>query len=422
MPALSIVIPTHNRAEVLRATLMALANQTLSVDDFEVIVVADGCLDGTASVVRSLGLPFRFHCLDQPPSGAAAARNQGADAASAPLLLFLDDDMKASPGFLEAHLGGHSRHRDTVVLGYFAPARGKQSEDIFMEGVNTWWGERFSEMCKESHRFAFQDLFSGNVSLSKDLFLRAGRFDERFIGRAGEDFELAVRLLKHRARFRFIRAAACVHHDIPTLESFVGRAFAEGRGHVLIAKKHPETFPALPLSKAVGGGPWISVGWGFRLRPWTVHRIKGLLLAFLKTARIMKARRLLTRFLRLVQYCAYWRGVLHELITKAALQRFLQDMPLKPSEFVQLEVDLETDLERIEEILTAHPTDAVGLLYGEKPIGYIPAQPAAEPLRSEHLIPAIIHGYATKFLMALRSGNPLDMRISMGLQVKQREP
>lgn len=422
MPALSIIIPTHNRAEILRATLIALANQTLSVDDFEVIVVADGCRDDTENLIRILGLPYRLHYLEQPLSGAAAARNRGADAASAPILLFLDDDMEASPGCLEAHLEGHQGHPHTVVLGYFAPARGKQSEDIFVERVNTWWGERFSQMCKKSHRFTFQDLFAGNVSLSRDLFFRVGRFDERFIGRAGEDLELAVRLLKHRTRFRFIQAAACLHHDIPTLERFVGRAYAEGRGHVLISKKHPETFPALPLGEAVGGGPWISVGWGLRLRPWTVHRNVGLLMAFLKASRVLKARRLLTPFLGLVRYCAYWGGVLHEIVTKAALQRFLQDMPHKPSEFVRLEVDLEKDLERIAEILSANPADAVGLLYGEHPIGYIPPQPAAEPLRSEHLIHAIIHLYATKFLVALRSGNPLDTRIPTGLHIKQREP
>ncbi|WP_408666841.1 glycosyltransferase, partial [Jatrophihabitans sp.] len=48
----SVVIPTYNRAELLRRTLDSLIGQDLGRDAFEVLVVDDGSSDGTAELAR----------------------------------------------------------------------------------------------------------------------------------------------------------------------------------------------------------------------------------------------------------------------------------------------------------------------------------------------------------------------------------
>src|SRR5205085_230067 len=140
---LSVVIPTHNRAERLRQNLFALSRQTASPDTYEIVVVSDGCTDRTAETVAAIApdLPCRLIVLSQPLSGAAAARNLGAAAASAPILLFLDDDMEATPGLVAAHIAAHRDRPPTVAIGRFSTpldaAAGLLSGD-----ARRWWADR----------------------------------------------------------------------------------------------------------------------------------------------------------------------------------------------------------------------------------------------------------------------------------------
>lgn len=93
---ISVVIPTCNRRERLRETLLALANQSVEGDQFQVIVVPNGCTDGTAEFIEGLPFPIPVTVLSQAVAGRAKARNAGARAARADIVLFLDDDMEAS--------------------------------------------------------------------------------------------------------------------------------------------------------------------------------------------------------------------------------------------------------------------------------------------------------------------------------------
>jgi len=52
-PAVSVIIPTYNRAELVRKMLDQLLRQDIPVDSFEVIVADDGSCDGTEQIVRS---------------------------------------------------------------------------------------------------------------------------------------------------------------------------------------------------------------------------------------------------------------------------------------------------------------------------------------------------------------------------------
>lgn len=177
---ISIVIPTHNRSQILRATLSALARQTVDPTIYEVILVADGCQDDTAAVVKSLELPYALTLLEQPGLGAATARNRGAAAAGAPLLLFLDDDKEAAPGLVEAHLMAHQTDPNGVVLGYYPIPEPEPPADLFEIAVKLWWDETFTALADPAHRFTFKDLCAGNVSMPRQLFEAAGGFDAPF--------------------------------------------------------------------------------------------------------------------------------------------------------------------------------------------------------------------------------------------------
>jgi glycosyltransferase involved in cell wall biosynthesis len=73
---LSIVIPTHDRVERLRACLAALARQTQSAADFEVVVIVDGSTDGTMAMLQDFDAPYLLRPIWQENSGQPRALNR----------------------------------------------------------------------------------------------------------------------------------------------------------------------------------------------------------------------------------------------------------------------------------------------------------------------------------------------------------
>ena len=89
-PAVSVILPTYNRAAILERAVRSVLAQTFR--DLELIVVDDGSSDDTPLRMRAISDP-RLIYLQQPRSGSAAiARNTGVRAARAALLAFQDSD------------------------------------------------------------------------------------------------------------------------------------------------------------------------------------------------------------------------------------------------------------------------------------------------------------------------------------------
>jgi len=87
-PAFSVVIATYNRRPLAAAAIRSVVEQTYRAH--EVIVVCDGCTDGTAQALRQ-DFPGVV-VIEQKNLGPSAARNTGIAAASADWVVFLDDD------------------------------------------------------------------------------------------------------------------------------------------------------------------------------------------------------------------------------------------------------------------------------------------------------------------------------------------
>lgn len=96
VPAVSVVIPTYNRAATIRASVESLLSEAV---ELEVVVVDDGSTDDTAAVLAACDDP-RLRVLPGAHGGIAAARNRGVAASRAPLVAFHDSDDLALPGRL----------------------------------------------------------------------------------------------------------------------------------------------------------------------------------------------------------------------------------------------------------------------------------------------------------------------------------
>src|SRR5262245_54276606 len=115
----TVIIPTYQRSEALIETLEALARVDYPAHAWEAVVVDDGSMDDTATVVQEwiarTGAPVRF--LQQKNAGPAAARNRGAAAARGEVLIFIDNDIIVSPDFIQAHLQTLKAHPGCWILG-----------------------------------------------------------------------------------------------------------------------------------------------------------------------------------------------------------------------------------------------------------------------------------------------------------------
>src|SRR5882762_3330329 len=95
----SVIIPSYNRAILLRSAIESVLSQRNR--DFEIIVVDDGSSDGTLDYLKSLGA--KITTVRQPNRGPGAARNLGARDATGTYLAFLDSDDLWFPWTLEAY-------------------------------------------------------------------------------------------------------------------------------------------------------------------------------------------------------------------------------------------------------------------------------------------------------------------------------
>ena len=98
-PEISVVLPVHNRADVLARAIESVLDQKLQT--FELVVVDDGSTDRSVEVARSFDdARIKIIVLGEN-RGGNAARNAGVRAAAAPLIAFLDSDDVYLPDKLE---------------------------------------------------------------------------------------------------------------------------------------------------------------------------------------------------------------------------------------------------------------------------------------------------------------------------------
>ncbi|MCU1451468.1 MAG: glycosyltransferase [Acidimicrobiales bacterium] len=118
MPFASVVVPTHNRASMLRDCLATLVAQDYPVDRYEVLVADDGSTDATPSVIAAFARDHGVvRGLRQEPAGANAARNMGLAEARGDPICFVDDDQEMPPGWLRALVSGAMRLPDAACVG-----------------------------------------------------------------------------------------------------------------------------------------------------------------------------------------------------------------------------------------------------------------------------------------------------------------
>ena len=252
-PAVSVVVPTVGRPEALGRCLAALAAQR-DAGAVEVIVVDDGA---AASAVAATA----DQLLRAGGRGAAGARNLGARAARAPLLLFLDDDLVPAPDLVARHLARHDGHARAVV-GSCPP--GPRAPNLAEQGAALWWHDHFDRMADSAH-LTFTGMLSGNLSIPREAFLGLGGFDEGLGRLRREDWLFGLTALEAGLPLTYAHDAVAVHEFRLSVRRRLPAAYAEGRGDALLIAERPGLERLLDRAAPFRGLRPAALGW----RAWT---------------------------------------------------------------------------------------------------------------------------------------------------------
>ncbi|MBX5449031.1 mycofactocin biosynthesis glycosyltransferase MftF [Thermogemmatispora sp.] len=262
-PAVSVIVPTCNRAHQLERCLQALLELDYPAQALEVIVVDDGSRDRTAALLARLAPVFarrgvRLHCLRHTRrQGAASARNSGAAVARYELLAFVDDDCVVTPGWLTtlvpllaetqvAAVGGQIRAYETgSSLGRYEDVRsslfmGWQPQEVRLSGPLTY----LPTACLLVRHEAWQAV-GGFASLT-----------------CGEDVDFCYRLLAQGWRIRYWPAPeGTVYHDYRTrLVTFLGTRVRYASAEAVLQQLHPAQRRILLLPPLEAGFAALTVG------------------------------------------------------------------------------------------------------------------------------------------------------------------
>jgi hypothetical protein len=185
MPFFSVIIPTYNRAALLREALESVFAQTFM--DYEVIVIDDGSTDDTDKVAASFGDKIRF--LRQANQGPGSARNLGLQSATGRYIAFLDSDDIWFPWTLDVFAQAIAGHQGPNFIAGHGLARELQAT---VRGNDCPWVFKKSEDFLEAS--VKENAFGGTPGMvvKAEAIRAAGGFMDRFVN--GEDLDLCFRL------------------------------------------------------------------------------------------------------------------------------------------------------------------------------------------------------------------------------------
>lgn len=254
-PRISVVVPTYNRLDTLRHVVPSLVAQELPRGTFEVVVADSNSADGTAEYLAEVARehPFVRH-VPGPYTGRAAARNAGIASARAPVVLFTDADIIASPDLLARHLAHHDAPGTRAVVGMEVQVVSYEDYERKRDDASL----RAPLHGLRAKRLSWLYFLTGNASVPRADLERVGSFDESFTGYGHEDLELGYRLERAGIPIVYEPRAVNYHwHPVPWDEQQEKYELA-GRSTVRFYRKHPAWDVKLrlgmtPLSLALHG-------------------------------------------------------------------------------------------------------------------------------------------------------------------------
>ncbi len=187
-PAISVIIPTYNRAGLIMKAINSILSQTFQ--DFEILIIDDASTDNTREVIDNLGNPkIRYYKLDKN-SGQCIARNYGIKRASGQYIGFLDSDDEWLPEKLSSQMECFQKGPSNLGAVYgFSYSRNAISNQTSFIGDNYFRGNLYDQFIG-----GFCPPTPSLFLVKKEALDKVNYFDENLI--TFVDLDLWIRISK----------------------------------------------------------------------------------------------------------------------------------------------------------------------------------------------------------------------------------
>ena len=186
-PLVSVVLPVRNGERWIRESLSSLREQTFQ--DFEVILVDDGCTDQSVNIARELAAP-RMRIISGSGRGLASALARGVLAAEGEFIARLDVDDVSQPTRLRRQVAAFVSDPELVIVGSWAREIDERSQAVGV--LKTPRSDRGIQI----YSIIFNPFIHSSVMLRKSAVLKAGNYRSPDEGPYPEDFDLWVRMIR----------------------------------------------------------------------------------------------------------------------------------------------------------------------------------------------------------------------------------
>jgi len=202
---LSIIIPVYNVEEYVEKCIKSCAEQDLSFQEYEIIVVNDGSLDGSLAICERLDAEYaHVHIISQKNKGLSGARNIGLSVAKGEYVWFVDSDDWISPSLLTSICSKLIDSLDILWLGHVVEMNHRIVSSSIPGAVDKYCsGQFFYANFVKSENFIWKFIYRRDFLVEQRLFFCEGILYE--------DFEFTPRALAVAQRC-FTYPVPCYHY------------------------------------------------------------------------------------------------------------------------------------------------------------------------------------------------------------------
>lgn len=228
-PMVSVVVCCYNAAQTIDQCLSSLSR--LNYPKYEVIVVDDGCEDGTYDIVKK----HNVQCVRVPNGGLSRARNLGIEASRGEVVAFIDSDAYADPDWLYFMVCALDEHGASAVGG---PNLSPPKDGFIAQCVDESPG---NPTCVLVDNERAEHIPGCNMAFRKEMFSAVGMFDAQHRA-AGDDVDVCWRALVADRKIVYHPSALVWHHRRPTIKAYLRQQMGYGFAEAHLQRRYPGRF------------------------------------------------------------------------------------------------------------------------------------------------------------------------------------
>ena len=261
--AVSIIVPTRNRPQMLRRCLKSIVSAYSSYAYDELVLVDNDSDETEAKLNQQLAEEFGATYCWESRRGVSFARNAGIKIARADTVVFADDDFIVDKDWVKNLVPNYEDEQVMCCTGRMLPYRHDEASNLFYRTMGYDRGDsrriftavdvkliKLLRTVSLMGRMRLGDkapvpwaIGSGFYSFRRSTFAKVGYFDDLYApqihtGAGSEEMDMFYRVLKSNYKIVYEPRAVVSHDDPQTMEGIINKSYSYGIGRQVLFSKY----------------------------------------------------------------------------------------------------------------------------------------------------------------------------------------